>query len=497
MTNTAFDRAADVSNPSAQSSETQVQQSGNPPNPAVNPPQNPPVDSSHPPVNPPNARIPPTDENPHGYPPFELRHLPTYTNNQLRYYHTSGAMLDVDETEFRRLVQKRKDTLEMLDWDGNTRQNTPAETAGSVLSSLAPTEPSSSHQLSFDYDGEADSDCPTPPLGYKGIKLNPSDITQLRYDSNVGQFNSWIEDLKSAFDGDASKYPTSRQKIIFASMTIDEQLKMTYNTIVRAHPAIATHWRKFKRWIQDVVLHGDSDRQKMSSEFTMARQRVTEDPNQFYLRLLNLGIQSDRPVHIQDYRTRLVKPLLTLINQQDRTYTRVQDLVGHAGRFWQTLDLNKLRQEIKEERSQRYRSYDRQQNSKTKNNRNNDQQQAESSSRQQSKPNRKENRQNSRQANKPRLSQDEQQHRAEKNLCFNCGYPGHRRDDCTYSFNPNRVVLRDDNQVKTQSLRGQKRQRVKAQPVHASDDAASVIHTTEEDSDYDGPEIRPSKRSKN
>src|SRR5579871_3755024 len=81
---------------------------------------------------------------------------------------------------------------------------------------------------------------------------------------------------------------------------------------------------------------------------------------------------------------------------------------------------------------------------------------------------------------------------------FPAGVPSQRRDDCTYSFNPNRVVLRDDNQAKTQSLRGQKRQRVKAQPVHASDDdAASVIHTTEDDSDYDEREIRPSKRSKN
>jgi hypothetical protein len=422
------------------------------------------------------------------------------TNNQLRYYYTSGATLDVDETELGRLVQKRKDALEMFDWDGNTRQNTPAETAGSELSSLAPTVPSSSHaQLSFDYDGEADSECPTPPLGHKGIKLNPSDVTQLRYDSNVAQFNNWLADLKSAFDGDVSKYPTSRQKVIFASMTMDEELKMTYNSIVRVHPAIATHWRKFKRWIQDVVLHGDSDRLKLSNEFTMARQRFNEDPNQFYLRLLNLGIQSDRSVHIEDYRTRLVKPLQNLINQQDRTYTRVQDLVAHAGRLWQTLDLDKLRQEVKEERSQRYRNYDRQQNSKSKNNRNNDQKTESSSSRtQHSKQSRKDNRQDSRQNNKPRLSQDEQRYRADKNLCFNCGYPGHRRDDCTYPFNPNRVVLRDDNQVKTQSLRGQKRQRAKAQPVHASDDdAASVVHTTEEDSDYDGPEIRPSKRSKN
>src|SRR5579871_3507091 len=41
--------------------------------------------------------------------------------------------------------------------------------------------------------------------------------------------------------------------------------------------------------------------------------------------------------------------LQNLINQQDRTYPTVQDIVAHAGRLWQTLDLNKVRQEIKEE----------------------------------------------------------------------------------------------------------------------------------------------------
>jgi hypothetical protein len=56
------------------------------------------------------------------------------------------------------------------------------------------------------------------------------------------------------------------------------------------------------------------------------------------------------------------------------------------------------------------------------------------------------------------------------------------------------VTLRDDNQAKTQSVRGQKRPRIRAQPVHASDDDAdSAVHTTDE-SDH---EERPSKRSKN
>jgi hypothetical protein len=401
-------------------------------------------------------------------------------------------MLDVDEAQLKEKMEKRKGMLEMVDWDGNTRKNTPETDVGSLPPSLLPLPPAptSSHTLSFDDNGETDSDCATPDPGLKGIKFGASDITQLRYDSNVAQFNNWLEDLKSAFDGDPAKYPTSRQKIILASMTIDEQLKTTYNSAVRAHQAIATHWRKFKRWIQNVVLHGDSDRRKLSSEFTTARQRVSEDPNQFYLRLFNLGIQSSRSFDAEDYRTRLVKPLQNILDQQDRTYLTVQDLVAHAGRLWATLDHNKVRQEIREERAQRQQKSDRQgqrQQRPKHSNRSSHQQPAESSSRtQQTK--------DTRQGNESRLPQDERQYRADKNLCFNCGYPGHRRDDCTFAFNPNRVTLRDDNQAKTQSVRGQKRPRIRAQPVHASDDDAdSAVHTTDESDD----EERASKRSKN
>ena len=44
-----------------------------------------------------NARVAPTAENPSGYPPFDLRLIPTYTNNQLRYYHMIDAILNADK----------------------------------------------------------------------------------------------------------------------------------------------------------------------------------------------------------------------------------------------------------------------------------------------------------------------------------------------------------------------------------------------------------------
>ena len=425
-------------------------------------------------------------ENPHGYPPFDLHRVPTYTNNQLRYYQISGALLNVDKTQLKGQLQERKNALELVDWDGNTRENTP-NPPSITTSFLSPQPPSDSHILSFNDDSEADSDCPQTVAHRKGLKFNVSDITRLRYNSNVAQFNNWLADLKSAFDGDPAKFPTNRHKIILASMTMDAQLKTSYNSIVLAHPTISSHWRKFKRWIQSVVLHGDSDKLKLSAEFTMARQRPNEDPNQFYLRLFNLGIQTSRTVDIEDFRTRLVKPLQNLLLQHDRTYPNTQDIVVHAARLWQTMDPEKIKQEIKEDRERRQ------------------QRRQVEQGRQSFKPGRDSNQSNRRQTthllgrrpqqnqqnrfnnrNNERLSSEEQQYRTDNNLCYRCGYPGHTGKECSHRFNPNRVSLKafDKNQNRPQQQQGQKRPFAKSNPVQVTEDDIdldSPIRTESED----------------
>ena len=120
-------------------------------------------------------------------------------------------------------------------------------------------------------------------------------------------------------------------------MTLDEQLKTTFNSNTRDSPILTLNWRKFERWIRDVVLHGDTDRLKLSQEFTAARQKLNEDPNEFYLRFSNLGIQAGRTVTIDDYRTRLLTPLRNLLGQLEQPYTTIRDIVIHAAKLWQTL----------------------------------------------------------------------------------------------------------------------------------------------------------------
>src|SRR5436190_18947749 len=195
-------------------------------------------------------------------------------------------------------MKQQKTSLNLIGWDGesddgnnrNSERNNDTLTADN-------SNPSSN------------SDCPVPLPNFKGIKISPLDIPKLQYNSTVAQYNNWLVDLKTAFDRDSAKFPTSCQKIILALITLDKQLKTTYNSATKASPILSQHWRKFERWLREVVLHGGSDKLKLSNEFTAARQTVKEDPNQFYLRLFNLGIQSGCTVITEDYCTRLLKPL--------------------------------------------------------------------------------------------------------------------------------------------------------------------------------------------
>jgi len=109
-----------------------------------------------------DAPVLPVVPNPRGYPPFDLRLLPTYTNNQLRYYHISGAMLDVDEEDLTRQLNKRRAALKAVNWDGDTRENTPNASipAFTPPPPLASALALASRTLSLDDDSEPDSNCP-------------------------------------------------------------------------------------------------------------------------------------------------------------------------------------------------------------------------------------------------------------------------------------------------------------------------------------------------
>ena len=62
-----------------------------------------------------NARVASTTENLFGYPPFNLRLIPIYTNNQLCYYHIIDAMLNADKAVIKNQLKDRKASLKFID----------------------------------------------------------------------------------------------------------------------------------------------------------------------------------------------------------------------------------------------------------------------------------------------------------------------------------------------------------------------------------------------
>ena len=108
-----------------------------------------------------DAPILPIVPNPRGYPLFDLRLLPTYTNNQLCYYHILGAILNVDEEDLTRQLNKRHAALKAVNWDGDTRENTPNASIPAFIlpPPLASALASASRTPSLDDDSEPDFDC--------------------------------------------------------------------------------------------------------------------------------------------------------------------------------------------------------------------------------------------------------------------------------------------------------------------------------------------------
>ena len=79
-----------------------------------------------------------TIPNPRNYPPFDIRHVPTYIDRQLRYYYAYRALLSIDRAQLKAKMDKRKADIEITSWDGIIHENTP-NAASLVLVPLVPS----------------------------------------------------------------------------------------------------------------------------------------------------------------------------------------------------------------------------------------------------------------------------------------------------------------------------------------------------------------------
>jgi hypothetical protein len=79
---------------------------------------------------------------------------------------------------------------------------------------------------------------------------------------------------------------------------------------------------------------------------------MNKDSNQFHLCLFNLEIQSECTISIKDYRT-VSDQISTKYHQSARLHVlyKFKISVAHVNKLWQTLDSDKVCQEIKNKRA--------------------------------------------------------------------------------------------------------------------------------------------------
>ena len=126
-----------------------------------------------------NARVAFTAENLSGYLLFNLRLIPIYTNNQLRYYHMISAMLDADKIAIKNQLKDHKTSLELINWDGNTQENISIKhnSLSQILQIFIVSH--TPRALILNYNNKANSSCFKLIAGHKDIKFNPLDIIKL------------------------------------------------------------------------------------------------------------------------------------------------------------------------------------------------------------------------------------------------------------------------------------------------------------------------------
>src|SRR6266516_62778 len=119
-------------------------------------------------------------------------------------------------------MDDRKAALEMIDWDGNTLPNSPAASIPNSIKPPLSTPRTTTRTLSLGDDSKVDSEYLKPILGCQAIKINASNITRLRHDLSITEYNNWLSDLKSAFNITPVRFPNSRNKIVFIILAFND-----------------------------------------------------------------------------------------------------------------------------------------------------------------------------------------------------------------------------------------------------------------------------------
>ena len=238
-------------------------------------------------------RVSPTPDNPSGYPAFRLKDVLNYTNKQVQYHVNNNTVPLKDLTAFTKIIKQRQEINQIADIRGDTsdedsddkrgfgaqrvqpaldsdqgpprsavHRSAPQIANATPLQNATPRRNAASRRamrvLTYDDDSETDIDYPLPTPGVKGIQINDK-IVHLRDNGGFSNYNAWLGSLEDAYAGDPNRYTSAGSRILLATAHMDDSIRDQYRTATKEHPALRTHWEKFRRWVEKRNLRGAAD----------------------------------------------------------------------------------------------------------------------------------------------------------------------------------------------------------------------------------------------
>jgi hypothetical protein len=445
------------------------------------------------------------------YPPYNLQHVTSYTDEQILYYIRTNQISDRQA-----FLQAKRERDEFLRQVGITvgHDSESAYVPAAIPVSTSPDMV----EWTLDDDGEPDMEFPQPVPGEKGVKIER--LTTLRHDGGLVNYQNWLSDVNRAFKADPARFNAAVKRIVFATSWFDSKMKSIWVGESKKRPHLEDHWLKFLRWLDKTHLHGESDLIYQLNLYQEAVQGPNEEPTAFYSRLTTLSYGAQTSIGHKDFLARLTPSLKADLAMVHRTGSTLDELLANAQEVWAA---QRLRRKSaigstrptptivspnrtgysNQNRVPGYRPIQRNFNNNLPNT---------------SKPSTSSQRtftssRGSHPVSSPissKLSDEERQRRTENNLCFNCGLSGHFKTSCTRPFRPNSnhitqptgssfpvrnqntIVSRNGSQFRgNQYRRGMKRHvPVRSQPITTTDDN----RIQEVDSDDN---TKPFKRTKN
>jgi hypothetical protein len=301
-----------------------------------------------------------------------LKDILNYTNKQIQYHVNNNTMPLKDLTAFTKIIKQRQKINQIADIREDTSDKDSDDERGfgaqrmqpaldsdqrpphnavhrsaPQIANTTPLQNATPHRntasrrairiLIYNDDNETDIDYPLPTPGIKDIQINDK-IVHLRDNGGFSNYNAWLSSLKNAYTNDPNRYISTGSRILLATTHIDNSIHDQYRTATKEHPALRTHWEKFRRWVEKRNLRDTIDMSAALNKLYATQQTATESPAQFYNRLSILTTEVDQVVTPRDLLPQLQNHLKKVLIRSKELDTTMDEMLNRAQRIWSTFD---------------------------------------------------------------------------------------------------------------------------------------------------------------